>query len=215
MSKGKTYKFYGSEFMASTGFGSAQNITAATAANPCVITVVGHGVAVGEHAVVKVEGVVGMLQLNDALFVAKGLTADTLELVGVDASGYDAYVSGGTIKKATMTAHCEQTSYAYDSGATPVTEDETNCGIITNAGAPRLGTLSLGFKSAQNGFQDALEASRIAVSEVAFMVQVKGQTKVRYDIGYITQLTESGSSGGTWDGTASVQLTQQRIKVDA
>lgn len=212
MSKGKTYKFYGSEFKASTGFGAAQNITAATAASPCVITVVGHGVAVGDHAVVKVESVAGMVQLNDSLYVAKGLTADTLELVGVDAAAYDAYTSGGTIKKATMTAHCEQTSYAFDSGATPVTEDETNCGISTNVGAPRMGTLSLGFKSAENSFQDALETSRRATSQVAFLVQVPGQTVARYDIGHITQLTETGSSGGTWDGTASVTLTQQRIK---
>jgi len=215
MSQGKTYKFYKSEFRASTSFGTAQNITGATAANPCVITVVGHGIAAAAHAVVKVEGVVGMVQLNDSLYVAKGLTADTLELVGVDATPYDAYTSGGTIKLATMTGHCEQTSYAFDSGATPVTEDETNCGIVTNVGAPRIGTLSLGFKSAENAFQTALEASRRAASQVAFVVQVPGQSMARYDIGYITQLSESGSSGGTWDGTASVQLTQQRIKVAA
>jgi hypothetical protein len=212
MSKGKTYKFFGSEFRASTGFGSTRPITGATNANPCVLTVVAHGIV--DHGPVRVAGVGGMLELNGGLFIAETLTTDTIRLVGVDATNYGAFTTGGTIAPATMTAHCEQTTYAFDSGATPVTEDETNCGISTQVGAPRMGTLSLGFKSAENAFQDALEASRRAATEVAFRVQVPGQTKVRYDIGYITQLGETGSSGGTWDGSASVQLTQQRVKVD-
>lgn len=213
MSQGKTYKFYGSEFRLVTGYGSTIAITGATNADPCVITAVAHGIAT--HGVVKVASVVGMLELNDRLFAAERITDDTLRLVGVDSTNYGAYVSGGTIQVGTSTAHCEQTTYSFDSGATPVTEDETNCGVITNTGSPKLGTLGLGFKAAENAFQDGIEASRRAASEVAFIVQVKGMTKVRYDIGYVTQTGESGSSGGTWDGTASVQLTQNRIKVTA
>lgn len=213
MSKGKTYKFYGSEFKASTAFGTAKNITAATNANPCIITVVGHGIV--KHGVVKIAGMLGMLELNGGLYVAEKVTVDTLRLTGVDATNYGVWTSGGTVQVATMTGHCEQTQYNFSTGATPVTEDETNCGITTNVGAPRLGTLSLNFKTAENAFQDGLEASRLSVSEVAFMVQVAGQTKVRYDIGFVTEWSESGSSGGTWDGTASVQLTKHRVKVDA
>lgn len=213
MSAGKTYKFFGSEFKLITGFGATKPITGATNANPCVLTVVAHGIV--KHGVVRVKAAGGMLEINDRLFAVERVAADTIRLVGVDATNYGVWTSGGTVEIGTATAHCEQTSYSFDSGATPVTEDETNCGVITNTGAPKLGTLSLGFKSAENAFQDAVEASRRAASEVAFVVQVKGQTKVRYDIGYVTQTGESGSSGGTWDGTASVQLTQDRIKVDA
>lgn len=213
MSQGKTYKFYGSEFKLVTGFGTAKAITAATNASPCVLTVVAHGIV--KHGIVKVADVVGMVELNGGLYAAERVTDDTLRLVDLDAMNYGAYVSGGTVQVGTMTAHCEQTSYEFDTGATPVTEDETNCGISTNVGAPRMGSLSLGFKAAENAFQDALESSRRAATEVAFMVQVKNQTKVRYDIGYVTQIGETGSAGGTWDGTASVQLTKNRIKVDA
>jgi len=213
MSKGKTYKFYKSEFKAGTALASAQNITAATNADPCVITVTAHGITA--HGAVKIEGVVGMLELNDRHFVAERVTADTLRLIGVDATNFGAYTSGGTIKQVTMTAHCEETSYSHDSGATPVTEDETNCGVITNVGAPRLGSVSLGFKSAENAFQDALEASQRTGSEMVFMVQPAGMPKARYDIGFVTQVTESGSAGGTWDGTAAVSLTQRRVKVTA
>lgn len=212
MSQGKTFKFFGSEFRASTGFLATRPITAATNASPCVITVVGHGIV--RHGAVRLAAIGGMLELNNRLFVAEVVTPDTLRLVGVDSTNFGVYTTGGTMAAATMTAHCEQTNYSFDSGATPVTEDETNCGISTQVGAPRLGSLALSFKSAENVFQDALEASRRAGTEVAFRVQVNGQTKVRYDIGFITQLTESGASGGTWDGTAAVNLTLQRVKVD-
>jgi hypothetical protein len=213
MAKGKTYKFYGSEFKASTAFATGQAITGATNANPCVLTVVAHGIV--DHAPVKVAGLGGMLELNDKLVIAETLTVDTIRLVGIDSTNYGVWTSDGTIQVATMTSHCEQTQYNFSSGSTPVTEDETNCGVVTNVGAPRLGSVSIGFKAAENAFQDALEASRLATSEVAFMVQVAGQTKVRYDIGFITEWAESGSSGSTWDGTASVSLTQHRVKVDA
>lgn len=213
MAKGKTYKFYGSEFKASTAFGTGKAITGATNANPCILTVVAHGIV--KHSPVKIAGVVGMLELNDKLVIAESVTVDTIRLVGIDSTNYGVWTSGGTIQVATMTAHCEQTQYNFSSGATPVTEDETNCGVVTNVGAPRLGTVAMNFKAAENAFQDALEASRLATSEVAFMVQVAGQTKVRYDIGFITEWSESGGSGGTWDGTASVSMTQHRVKVDA
>jgi len=211
MSKGKTYKFFGSQFKASTAFAAGQNITSITNASPAVIGVTAHGILT--HGVVKVAGVVGMPEINGRLIVVERITDDTLRAVGVDATNFGVYASGGTIAKATMTAHCEQTTYTHDSGATPVTEDETNCGVVTNIGAPRLGSVSLGFKSAENAFQDALEAARLSGDEVAFLVDVDGRAKVIYDVGYVTQLTDGGSAGGTWDGTAAVTLTQHRVKV--
>lgn len=213
MSKGKTYKFFGSEFKASTGFGSTKAVTGATNASPCVLTVTAHGLT--GHGVVMPQSVGGMVELNDRLWVFEVVDVDNVRLLGCDATQFGTYTSSGTIKAATFTSHCEETSYSYDSGSTPVTEDETNCGVITNVGAPRLGSLSLGFKAAENAFQDALIASRDAATEVAFRVAPAGMTKVRYDIGYITQFTEAGSAGGTWDGTAAVNLTQNRVKVAA
>jgi len=59
------------------------------------------------------------------------------------------------------------------------------------------------------------EAMAAAGSEMAFRVEVDGMPYVRYDVGYVTQLTEAGSAGATWDGTASVTLTQARVKVAA
>lgn len=213
MTRAKTYKFYGTEFKASTAWGATKTITGATNASPCVITAVAHGIT--EHAPVKILAVGGMTELNGNVYIAERVTDDTVRLLGVDATNFGTFTSGGTLQQATMTATCQETGYNFDTGSTPVVEDETNCGVAVSLGAPRLGSLSLSFKQADDAFQVALEAARAAGSEMAFRVEVAGAPYVRYDVGYVTQLTEGGSSGATWDGTATVNLTQARVKVAA
>jgi len=213
MTRARTYKFYGTEFKASTAWGATKTITGATNANPCVITAVAHGIT--DSAPAKFLSVGGMTELNGHVYIAERVTDDTVRLLGVDATGFGVFTSGGTLQQATMTATCQETGYSFDSGSTPVTEDETNCGVAVSLGAPRLGSVSLNFKQADDTLQLALEASRAAGSEMAFRVEVDGMPYVRYDVGYVTQLTEAGSAGATWDGTASVTLTQARVKVAA
>jgi hypothetical protein len=71
-------------------------ITAITQANPPVLTVPAHGLAVGQ--IVYIAGVNGMVELNGFFYVVKAVpTANTLSLAGVDASGFGAYVSGGSV----------------------------------------------------------------------------------------------------------------------
>jgi hypothetical protein len=73
---------------------SAQNITGATQANPCVVTITGHSYSNGDW--VYIAGVEGMTQLNGRWFEIANTTANTFELSGVDSTGYDAYTTGGT-----------------------------------------------------------------------------------------------------------------------
>jgi len=77
-------------------------ITGATPANPCVLTVVGHGRTTGD--IVVVAGVGGMTQLNNNLFTVTVVDADHISLDGVDATGYTEYASGGTITTGTFHA---------------------------------------------------------------------------------------------------------------
>lgn len=82
---------------------TAQNITAATKANPCVLTYSGSDTyANGDR--VHVSGVVGMTQLNNREFIVAGVNtgANTFQITdtdgnNVDSTGYDTYVSGGTV----------------------------------------------------------------------------------------------------------------------
>jgi hypothetical protein len=76
----------------------AVNITGATAANPVVITSVGHGFSTGDEVYIGAVG--GMTELNTRNFLITVLTPDTFSLqdlqgVDIDGTGYTAYTSGG------------------------------------------------------------------------------------------------------------------------
>lgn len=74
----------------------AQAITAATKANPCVITYTGADPANG--ATIYIAGILGMTELNGKNFTVANVNAgaNTCELQGVDSTNYTAYSSGGT-----------------------------------------------------------------------------------------------------------------------
>lgn len=80
--------------------GALKNITGATKANPCVVTVVGHGYTTGQR--IRIASVVGMTELNGNSYYITKLTADTFSLstlagVVVDSSAYGAWSAGGTV----------------------------------------------------------------------------------------------------------------------
>jgi hypothetical protein len=72
-------------------------ITAATQADPCVLSIATHPYETGN--LILVEDVVGMTELNDRVFEVTDSAAGTIDLLGVDASKYTAYVSGGTARR--------------------------------------------------------------------------------------------------------------------
>lgn len=78
---------------------SAQNITSITQANPCVVTIAGHGYASTDE--VYITGVGGMTELNGRNFKITVLTANTFSLqylddTNVNSTAFTAYTSGGT-----------------------------------------------------------------------------------------------------------------------
>ena len=81
--------------------GTTGNITAATAANPVVITSATHGLSNGER--VLIDNVIGMVELNDNMYYVGNVTTDTFALytnsgqtTTVNGSAFTAYTSGGT-----------------------------------------------------------------------------------------------------------------------
>lgn len=100
-----------------TANGAVKNITAASAANPVVITSAAHGLANG--AVVFVDGVVGMVELNGRAFVVANQAANTFELKGVDGTAYTPYASGGTATPKTMVEVANVKNVSLFEGTTP------------------------------------------------------------------------------------------------
>lgn len=79
-------------------------ITAATAANPVVITASGHGLSNGDE--VKITGAGGMVEINDRIFKVAGVSGTSFNLqddnaANIDGTGFTAFTSGGTTQAAT------------------------------------------------------------------------------------------------------------------
>lgn len=70
-------------------------ITAATQANPCVVTAAAHGFTNG--TVVYINNVSGMTELNGNSYTVAGATTNTFQLSATNSSAYGAYTSGGTV----------------------------------------------------------------------------------------------------------------------
>lgn len=78
---------------------TAQTITGATNADPCVITITGHGYSDGDE--VYLIGVGGMTELNNRNFKVANKTANDFELqfldgTDVDATAFGTFTTGGT-----------------------------------------------------------------------------------------------------------------------
>ena len=93
------------EIIIQGGLEAAQNITAITQANPGVITITSHGFSDGDA--VRIEGIVGMTELNDANYYVANSTTNTFSLQNeagedIDTTSFTAYTSDGTAKKVTQ-----------------------------------------------------------------------------------------------------------------
>lgn len=72
------------------------SISAITKANPAVVTIGSHSLLAGE----KVRIVGGeMIELHDLVFTVANPAGTTVELAGIDSTGYTTYVGGGTLEK--------------------------------------------------------------------------------------------------------------------
>lgn len=104
----------------STGGASVETatITAITATNPPVITAT-NTFADGDH--VKVTGVVGMTQINNLSGIVGSRLSGSFSLLGVNASTFSAYTSGGLVTQSAFSDVCEAKTFnAFDGQASEI-----------------------------------------------------------------------------------------------
>jgi len=76
------------------GTAPTKTITAATASNPVVLTVTGHGYKTG--ALIFIDNTItGMTEIGIRWFIIKVVSVNTFELQGENGSGHTAYIAGG------------------------------------------------------------------------------------------------------------------------
>ena len=113
---------------------TSKNITAATQTNPVALTITAHGMTTG--AQVQVTGVVGMAQLNDKIYIATVVDANTITLNGVDGTTFTAYTSGGSATYGTFYVAKESAQMAnFTGGNTLSTDHFGSVGVAANMDA--------------------------------------------------------------------------------
>jgi hypothetical protein len=77
---------------------NSATISAATRANPAVITAAAHGLADGDE--IGIFNVAGMVELNGNGYTVANKTTNTFELSGINSTGFTTYTSAGDIRAA-------------------------------------------------------------------------------------------------------------------
>lgn len=159
-------------------------ITAATKANPVVVTAPGHNFANGD--VIYITGVNGMTNINNTTatpsFVVANRTSSTFELKNINGSGYSKYTSGGTVYCAK--AGCQYYNFTNASNAsatlpisTCVSERTTNA---YNDVAPSTTLLGYNYAASGNACIDAsimpLSSDRTSLKAVVSGLSASGST---------------------------------------
>lgn len=187
---------------------AADNITAITAANPPVVTCGTHGIANG--AIVVLQNVGGMVQLNDRAFVARNVTATTLELGGVDATTYTAYTSGGTVTEQTMTQIGEVSGLSlFEGEAADIDQTHLLSASVSRLqGLPDPGNCSLNCFVVTDTGQTRLRTLKNTQQAAAFSVtRVDGLVACFY--GFVKSFPASMAANSVISGTISMSLAGQ------
>lgn len=117
-----------------TCIATSKTITAATQTNPVALTITAHGMTTG--AQVQVTGVVGMTQLNDRIYIATVVDANTITLNGVDGTAFTAYTSGGSATYGTFYVAKESAVMANFTGGNSLSTDHFgSVGVAANMDA--------------------------------------------------------------------------------
>jgi len=219
MAASKSYRFHGSQIRVLTGFvaeSPAQAITSITATNPPVVGSTAHGLVDG--AVVKLSGIVGPDELNDELFVVIDALPNTFALADVDASEYDAYVSGGIIETAELSNFCELTSYNRAPGQKPEDDTTSLCSTAKDyeLGLRDFGTTSIEYLFApRTAIQTALQEFDRTGDPIAVKIILPNAGGEMIQIGFVQSMGESASVGTSWRGSLTIRNTGSRIDIAA
>jgi uncharacterized protein YkvS len=217
MSGGKRYKFQGSLIKVMTGFDGGTNaITAISKAAEAVVTSAAHGLASGD--VVYIDGVVGMVEVNDAAYIVEVVTADTFRLVDTDSTGWTTYASGGNFEQAEFSNFCELTGYNRQGGSSSEAPATSLCSVAQEfeLGLPDSGTTQFDFNFApRTAIQAALKAYDASKELMATHITLPKNGGVMVQLGFVQQMSEQSAVDGLWTASATMRNSGARYDVAA
>lgn len=126
-----------------------KTITAATQANPVVITSNSHGFSNGDQ--VRISEVQGMTDLNGNSYTVANVAANTFELSGINGTAYAAYISGGEVRKLVTTIsgldHLEGETVSICADGAALPDTVVSSGAITLSTASSIVHVGFGYSS--------------------------------------------------------------------
>lgn len=183
-----TERALGAILAVSTAEAAADNITAATAASPVQLTAASHGISNG--TIIRVTGAGGMTQINDRAFVASAVATNTLELKGVNGSGYTTYTSGGTIVAQTMTNIGKVFTIGPGfNGQTPEIDTSHLRSVVREylGALPESGEIAFGFYDESDTGQTRVKLLQESGAVVAWSITLATTGRIGAFLGYVKQ----------------------------
>lgn len=186
---------------------TAKTATAISKANPAVVTATAHGFADGD--VVKMSGVVGMVEINNKVGVVTVVDANNFKLNGIDSTNFTTYTSGGSATPTQVTVGNLKgwsgfTGQASDIDVTDLSSvaKEYRAGLVDN------GELQLDVQTLDTDEgQMALIGSRAASGPSSKFVLTFANGKTRTFNGYCKQFSENGAVDAVIMSQATVRIT--------
>lgn len=221
MSESLSYQFAGSAIGMLRSFSAdspAAAITAITQANPPVVTDAGHALADGD--VIFLTGIVGMTELNNKPFIVEVLSSSTFSLLGVDATAYSAWISGGTYTIGEFTNFCALTNYQRQGGSAD--ENETTSLCTTKFKTYKLGLGDPGTTQIDYLFAPLTDDLQVRLAELdgskemtAFRIDLPEGGGRMVQLGYVQQTSEQAGNGTLWTGSATFRNSGTREDFEA
>lgn len=213
---GLRYKLQGSTIAIISSYETESptiSISAATKANPCVITVPSGSVAKGD--VFKIAGVAGMTELNGNTYIASAVSGGSVSLSNTDSSAYGTYTSGGYILRGVFSNFCELTGYDRTGATSPTISATTVCSTAEEyeVGLRGSGTTKLDYNFApETTIQLSITDFDATKALMAVKILLPNSGGGRTQLGFVQQLSEKASVGTLW--TASVTILNTGPYVD-
>lgn len=190
-----------------TALAAAKTITAISKASPAVASSVAHGFTNGQE--IKLE-VAGMLECNNMVVRAAGVTADTFQLEGIDSTLFNTFTSG-TAQLITFGASASTIQDVNSSGGEAKAIDVTTIHDDTDKEIP-------GSKSALSySFGNLWDPADAALIELKKADNVKGTRSIRmsfssgakvyFDCYPSASMAPGGSKGAAVSTQTSFKLT--------
>lgn len=182
-------KVQGAILAVSSAEAAADTVISATQASPIVLGATSHGIVAGK--IVRVTGVGGMTEINDRAFVVGTVATSTLELKGINGTGYTAFTSGGSIFEQTMLdiGYLDKVGPGFNGSSTEIpTTHLRSRAMEFQGGLPDFGEMPFSFlDTAGDTGQLRLQVLHETQAVVAWSITLPSGRKAAF-LGFVKQL---------------------------